>query len=98
MKFMISQPMNGLTTEQIKQNREEVVKKLEKEGHTVIDTVFEDFNDSSIKNKSVFFLGKSLEKMAEADAIYFMDGWRNARGCVVEHTVASLYQIPIVEE
>lgn len=98
MKFMISQPMNGLTTEQIKQNREKVVKKLENEGHIVIDTVFEEFNESTIQHKGVYFLGKSLEKMAEADVIYFMDGWRNARGCIVEHTVADFYQIPIVEE
>ena len=43
MKIMISQPMRGKTEEEIKAEREEVVKQLESEGHEVLQTVFEDF-------------------------------------------------------
>ena len=41
MKIMISQPMKGKTNEQIREERAELVKELQKEGHEVIDTVFE---------------------------------------------------------
>ena len=40
MKIMLSQPMNGKTNEQIKEEREALVKKLEAEGHEVLDTIF----------------------------------------------------------
>ena len=40
MKIMISQPMNGKTTEQIRKERVELVKELESQGHEVLDTVF----------------------------------------------------------
>jgi len=41
MKIMISQPMKGKTNEQIREERAEIVKRLQEEGHGVVDTVFE---------------------------------------------------------
>lgn len=43
MKIMISQPMRDKTEEQIRNEREELVKKLTEQGHEVVDTVFDDF-------------------------------------------------------
>ena len=40
MKIMISQPMRGKTEKEIKDEREELVKKLQEEGHEVLETVF----------------------------------------------------------
>jgi len=39
MKVMISQPMKGKTTEQVRAEREAVVKSLEAKGHTVNDNM-----------------------------------------------------------
>ena len=39
MKIMISQPMNGKTNEQIKEERKELVEELEEQGHTVINNL-----------------------------------------------------------
>lgn len=87
MKIMISQPMRGKTNEQIREERAELVKQLEKQGHEVIDTVLD-----ITENKSpIYYLSKSIELLDKADAVVFMKGWENARGCRIEHEVAQKY-------
>lgn len=98
---MISQPMNGLTDEEIgkvKTNAEELLTKM---GYEVIDTFFKndlDDPDFARGHAGVYFLGKSLEKMAICDLVFFCKGWENARGCRIEHDVAMEYNIDIIEE
>ena len=90
MKIMISQPMKGKTNEQIKQERAELVEKLEMQGHEVVDTIFADETpkDSDV---AMYFLSKSIEAMAKVDAIIFMPGWKEARGCKIEYRIALEY-------
>ena len=90
MKIMISQPMRGKTQDQIITERAELIKKLEEEGHEVIDTIF----SSKVPENSdagIYFLAKSIEAMAAVDAVVFMSGWNEARGCIIEHQVATAY-------
>lgn len=94
MKLFISQPMNGLTDDDIKTKREEIIKKVQ-----------EDFNDSTIEvidsfietappdAKPLWYLGKSLEFLSNADIVYFTKGWDKARGCKIEHLCAVVYGI-----
>ena len=89
MKIMISQPMRGKTTEQIKQEREELVKELENQGYEILNTVFDDFPKG--KATPAHYLAKSIEYLADADGIVFMPGWEEARGCNVEYHVAKEY-------
>ena len=86
-KVLISQPMKGLGTEQIKANREQ------------LDSIF-DFEDiENIKNKPLYYLAKSIKLIAEeADAVYFMEGWEQARGCLLEHAACLTYGVPIYYE
>jgi hypothetical protein len=93
---MISQPMNGKTSAQIKEERKEIVEKLQKEGHEVIDTVFTEVPAEAQYNP-LSYLAKSIEAMSEADGIVFMRGWQNARGCVTEHEIALRYNKYIKE-
>ncbi len=88
MKIMISQPMNGKTEKQIKDERKYLIQELEEEGHEVIDTVIKDFDDEV---SPIFYLSKSIEFLDKADAIVFMKGWENARGCIIEHEIALKY-------
>lgn len=87
MKIMISQPMRGKTNEQIREERVELVKQLDEQGYEVIDTVL----DLSEGKTPVHYLAKSIELLAEADAVIFMPGWQDARGCRIEYQVASEY-------
>lgn len=89
MKIMISQPMRGKTNEQIKQEREMLVKQLEAEGHEVLNTIF----DLAPKdcNTAIYYLSKSIEFLGQADGVIFMPGWQQARGCRIEYQVATEY-------
>lgn len=88
MKIMISQPMRGKTNEQIRAERAELILKLEAEGHEVIDTVL----DISENKSPLFYLSKSIELLDKADAVVFMPGWQQARGCRIEETCAKEYR------
>ena len=56
----------------------------------VIDSFFE---NAPVDAKPLWFLGKSLELLADADVAYFATGWKEARGCVIEHDSAIAYGI-----
>lgn len=90
MKVMISQPMRGKTNEQIREERKELIKKLELEGHEVIDTIIDEEPPKNI-DEVIYYLSKSIEFIANADAIVFMPGWEEARGCKIEYCVAKEY-------
>ena len=105
MKAMLSQPMNGLTEEEIIATRERAIRKLQNEGYEIINTYFSDewHSRESMKEKGVVqipicFLAKSLESMSLCDAVFFCKGWENARGCKIEHDVAKAYGVTIIYE
>lgn len=85
MKVMINQPMNGLTDEEIKAVREEVIKVINPEWE-VLNTIFDIEFDNPI-----YYLAKSIEKLAEADVVVFVPGWEKARGCKIEYEIAKAY-------
>lgn len=90
MKVMISQPMNGKTEEQIRNERAELVKKLTEQGLEVVDTIFTDEAPTD-SDRALFYLSKSIETISKVDAVIFMPGWEDARGCRIEYNVAVEY-------
>ena len=94
MKIMISQPMKGKTEKEIKDEREGLIKQLQEEGHEVLETVFDDFDCYA---SPIAYLARSIEYLDKADAVVFMKGWENARGCIIEHEVARRYNKYIKE-
>lgn len=96
-KLFISQPMRGLTDEEILKAREiainEVSEKLGEEVE-VIDSFFE--NTPDVKTIPLWYLGKSLQLLSEADISYFGKGWQDARGCRIEHTCAREYGVDVI--
>lgn len=98
-KIFISQPMKDLTNEQIKENRANAIRGLEKfmmgEEFEIIDSFFENAPHDA---KPLWFLGKSIELLSTADYALFLDGWHLARGCKIENTCAQEYGIPTIYE
>lgn len=94
-KAMISQPMAGLTEQEIEATRALATDWLKKDGFEVIDTYFTDndpiFETEEQKRNPVFLLAKSIEAMSKVDSVYFCKGWEKSRGCQVEHLVAEKY-------
>ena len=104
-KVMISQPMRGLTDDQIIQTKIKAVKKLESMGYEVVNSFFNTEYDSKDKlfNKGViqipiYFLHRSLEVMSLCDTMYFCKGWDKTNGCIIEHDVATRYGMEVLYE
>lgn len=99
-KVMISQPMNGLTDEEITNVKLKATEELSQKHYVVVDSFFTgseecDWADTQ-HNIPIAYLALSLKKMAEVDAVYFCKGWSKARGCVIEHEVAKNYGLEIL--
>lgn len=102
---MLSQPMAGLSDEEILSTRERAIKALNEKGFEVLDTWFtdewhskENLKKCGVVQIPVRFMAKSLESMSLCHAVYFCKGWENARGCKIEHEVAQAYGLDIIYE
>ena len=95
--IFISQPMNGLSDEQVLQERAATISKVKAllgEDVDPLETFFDDFGPAA---KPLDYLARSLEFLARADVAVFAPGWQNARGCRIEHQCAVDYGIPVME-
>lgn len=97
MKVFISQPMRNRSEEDIMAERKVIIEKLNAMHIEVIDTIFTEEAPEN-NNEGIYYLGKSILKMAEADAIFMCEGWNEARGCRIERQVAQDYGIKILYE
>lgn len=96
-KLFISCPMKGRADEDIKKTREKMHKLAElvfDEELEVIDSFFEG-EAPEAANKPVYYLGKSIQMLGEADYFIGIDENYNAtwKGCHVERNVARMYGI-----
>lgn len=100
-KLFISQPMRGLTDGEILKAREEIRVRAESiigEKVELIDSFIVEYPGEINKSVPVWYLGKSIQFLSQADIAYFGGEWRNARGCKIEYEIASAYEIKIIEE
>ena len=96
-KLFISQPMSGKADEEILAERKvaiEAAEELLKEPVEVIDSFFQ---SAPVGAKPLWFIGKSLEFLSDADIAYFAKDWQKARGCKIEHECAVEYGISRIE-
>ncbi len=92
-KLFISQPMRGKSDEEILMEREKAIKAAEKLVGEPVEVIDSFFQSAPVGAKPLWFLGKSLELLADADVAYFAPGWNDARGCIIEHDCAIAYGI-----
>lgn len=98
-KLFISQPMNGKTDEEILKTREEAIKAASDilgEKIKVINTLLIDDAPKDL-NAGLWYLGQSLLLLAQSDVVYFANGWRKAKGCVIENICATEYGLLTIE-
>ena len=99
-KIFISQPMRGLTDEEILKKRNEIKKDIETKINAeveFIDSFMQDYHGEINKKIKVWYLGKSIQLLSQADIVYFGKGWDEARGCKIEHEIAKVYGIDIID-
>ena len=97
-KLFISQPMKGKTDEEILTIRQKAIASAEKHLGEKVEVIDSFFQCAPVEAKPLWFLGKSIELLAEADVAFFAKGWEEARGCRIENTCAIEYGIDLVIE
>lgn len=98
--IMISQKMNNVPDSVIHENREKIKyyivnNMFPNENIQFINSYVEDYPPSTILNIPVYYLGKSIQSMAEADTLVVEAGAEEARGCKIEISVAQAYGIDV---
>ena len=94
-KLFVSVPMKCRTEEQIKasiQKMKKIAEIYEGEELELIDSYIED-NPPKDNNQAIWFLGKSLEKLATADVFIGIEDTWNWNGCAIEDETARRYGI-----
>ena len=89
--------MRGKTDEEILAVRSDAIQAAKdaiREDVGVIDSFFQ---NAPADARPLWFLGKSIEMLATADIAYFARGWKDARGCRIEHQCAEEYGIHTIE-
>ena len=99
MKLYISMPMKGKTAKKINRERNIAIAKAvsalgltsESSTNCGLVEVIDQIHPKANKMTALECLGYSIMKMAEADVVYFAEGWELARGCRIEHQCATAY-------
>lgn len=105
MKIFISMSMNGRSDAEIKVDMDkyfDIIKKdliengelKEDEIVTLIDSIHHD--NMPANPDRMWYLGSSIQKMADADIVYFAGDWFKAKGCWVEYVAALKYNKSMV--
>lgn len=93
-RVFISQPMNGLSDEEIEKARAETVRQIKeyfKDEEVEIADSF--FKGAPHDAKPLWFLGKSFEVLSTCDVAVFAGDWSDKRGCKMEFSAACAYMI-----
>jgi len=97
IKLFVSCPMKDKLPAEILATRYRCLAEVQKrttDKVVLIDSYFE-HKEHSPKLQS---LGESIILMGGADIVCFAEGWKEARGCRIERSVATEYEIPIMDE
>lgn len=96
IKAFISQPMNGKTDEEILKERQKAKDAITLRFGEEVEFIDSFFQEAPYDAKPLWYLGKSLQMMSEADVVCFVGDWEEARGCRMEHRAAVSYGITIM--
>ena len=97
-RVFISQPMKGLSNKEIESKRAEAIKEIKAWLGEDVEIIDSFFKDAPADAKPLWYLAESIHLLATADYAYFVEGWQNARGCIIEHLCASTYGISIIKD
>lgn len=99
MKIFISQPMRGLRKAEILMRRADMITKIQNffsKDAVFIESFIEEEPGNEACHPDIWCLGESIKRLSEADYIFMAKGWRNARGCAIEHGIAVTYGLGVI--
>jgi hypothetical protein len=97
-KIFISQPMVDKTDEEIKAVRNKIIEEIRAYVDDDVEIIDSFFECAPHDAKPLWFLGKSLQLLSNADIAYFAKSWEKYRGCRIEYECAVEYGLTVMEE
>lgn len=97
MKVMISLPMSGKTDEYIENEIKKVTDKLAELHIDVVASNFQQDPPENCQHPALYFMAKSINMIANVDAVFFHKDWRSARGCRIEREICRVYGVKILD-
>ena len=96
MKIFISIPMKSKSTEQVRVEMNKVFSSIKDKlpEAELIDSIIDGADKNiAIKGDGVgmWYLGKSILLLSEADIVFFVNNWKDFRGCSIEREIAEKY-------
>ena len=100
--IVISQPMRGMSPEQVEAARKEAEKDVISMGFKPYKNVYDaSFSDRTApegcKHPGILAMAGALERLSQADALYLAPGWSSARECRIEYEVALSFGMAIIQ-
>lgn len=66
--------------------------------HPHMEPITDEVEIHRTRHMSLLYFGLSLsEGISKADIVCFGHNWKSARGCMVEHYICSMYNLPCIE-
>ncbi len=96
-KVFISQPMRGLSPEYQSAVRSAAIAEIRKQIGEDVKIIGNVMDPGEVRTP-VWYLGKAIQQMSEADFAYFCPGWDQYRGCNIEHRICLDYGIEIMRD
>lgn len=97
VKIFLSHNMSGLTDSEVEEIREKAKADIEEiygeqsKNFIYIDNYHHD--DAPENATRLWHLGRSIQQLGEADAVWFCKGASYAKGCIIERIVVAVYGI-----
>ena len=99
-RIYISIPISGLDIDRqraIAAAKTEKFKNLGYEAFNPFD-IPEPPQEYNSKQKYAYYMGRDIEQLLLCDAIYMCKGWRQSKGCGIEHSIAYGMSLDIIYE
>lgn len=98
IKIFLSHAMHGKTDAEVQEIREKAIDKIREANPRLEFSIINNYqyDDAPPNAGRLWYLGRSIQCMANADAVYFCEGWENANGCNIEMAVAERYGLKIM--
>lgn len=103
-KLTLSQPVKGLTEQDITNTTDRVRKFAEDNGFEFTNSSFlaVKYNKSLMQKEGVniplYYLADSLRQMSNCEVVYFAKGWQADKACRIQHVSAKDYGLEIIYE
>lgn len=95
MKVYISLPITGHDIEEVESSCIFAKSVLKKKGHTPVSPL--DVSDNPDASYAEH-MGRDISALLECDAVVFLEGWEESKGCTLEHAAAKIYNKLITYE